>query len=169
MSCSDQKLKLELVKSTVLWRSVLATRWHHRPELGRGGSVSMTDISMVGPVRFKLHCFSEPKNHDLEGLLYYFMVDFLPTFFSLPDHWLSILWKLNIQLNLTIFYVFFCETERHLDIPIFWLPTFYGGKVIGNKYYKPGTAHNLFRSIWKSLNLCNQLFLCRLKSAWNFR
>ena len=54
----------------------------------------------------------------------------------MPDHWLSILWKLKIQLNLTIFYVFFCETERRLDIPIFWLPTFYGGKVIGNKYYK---------------------------------
>ena len=31
---------------------------------------------------------------------------------------------------------FFCETERRLDIPIFWLPTFYGGKPIDNKYYK---------------------------------
>ena len=38
--------------------------------------------------------------------------------------------------QLDSFYVFFCETERRLDIPIFWLPTFYGGKPIDNKYYK---------------------------------
>ena len=63
------------------------------------------------------------------------MVDFLPTFFHCQTT--DFPFYGNLTYNSTWqFLCFFCETERHLDIPIFWLPTFYGDKVIGNKYYK---------------------------------